>query len=40
MEVDEILKPYVDKATELGVDIPVLRQVYRIATVQNHLLEE
>ncbi|HAC33565.1 MAG TPA: hypothetical protein DCF45_03485 [Gammaproteobacteria bacterium] len=40
MEVEEILKPYIDKAAELGVDIPVLTHVYRIATVQNHLLEE
>ncbi len=40
MEVEEILKPYIDKAAELSVDIPVLTHVYRIATVQNHLLEE
>lgn len=40
MEVEEILKPYVDKAKELGVDVPVLEHVYRIARVQNHALAE
>lgn len=40
MEVDEILGPYLDKAKELAIEVPVLEHVFRIATVQNHLLEE
>ena len=40
MEVDEILKPYVVKAKELGIEVPVLEHVYRIASVQNHSLAE
>ncbi len=39
MEVEQILKPYVDKAAELDIDTPILQQVYRIAAVQNHLLD-
>ena len=35
MEVDIILKPYLDKAAELGVDVPVLQYVYGVAKVQD-----
>ena len=30
-----MLKPYLDKAAELGVDVPVLQYVYGVAKVQD-----
>ena len=39
-EVDIILKPYIDKAKELGVDIPVLTTVSRIVKVQDANLKD
>ena len=38
MEVDVILMPYLDKAAELGIDVPVLRYVYGVAKVQDAFL--
>jgi 2-dehydropantoate 2-reductase len=40
MEVDIILKPYLDKAAELGVDVPVLQYVYGVAKVQDSQLAD
>jgi 2-dehydropantoate 2-reductase len=40
MEVDVILKPYLDKAAELGVDVPVLQYVYGVAKVQDSVLAD
>ncbi|MEC9341896.1 MAG: 2-dehydropantoate 2-reductase [Pseudomonadota bacterium] len=39
MEVDIILKPYIDKAAELGIDVPVLKYVYGVVKTQDHYLE-
>jgi len=39
MEVDVILKPYLDKAQALGVEVPVLQHVYRIVKTQDHHLK-
>ncbi|WP_372718791.1 ketopantoate reductase family protein [Immundisolibacter sp.] len=40
MEVDVILKPYLDKAAELKVDVPVLQYVYGVAKVQDTFLAD
>jgi 2-dehydropantoate 2-reductase len=37
-EVDIILKPYIDKAKELGIEVPVLTTVYRIVKTQDAYL--
>lgn len=37
-EVDIILKPYIDKAAELGLEVPVLTTIYRIVKVQDAYL--
>lgn len=38
-EVDVILKPYVDKARELGLETPILDSTYRIIKTQDAYLE-
>lgn len=38
-EVDQILKPYLDKARELGIAVPVLESTYRIIKTQDAYLE-
>jgi 2-dehydropantoate 2-reductase len=38
-EVDFLLKPFLDKAAELGVAVPVLETVYRIIKTQDTYLE-
>lgn len=40
MEVDVILKPYLDKAAELGIEVPVLQYVYGVAKVQDSVLAD
>jgi 2-dehydropantoate 2-reductase len=40
MEVDVILKPYLDKAAELNIDVPVLQYVYGVAKVQDAFLSD
>jgi len=40
MEVDIILKPYLDNAAELGIDVPVLQYVYGVAKVQDAFLTD
>lgn len=37
-EVDFIIKPFIDKAAELGIRIPVVESLYRIIRVQDHFL--
>lgn len=37
-EVDQILKPFIDKAAELGLEIPVAHTVYRIIKTQDEYL--
>lgn len=37
-EVDFIIKPFIDKAAELGIGIPVVESLYRIIRVQDHFL--
>ena len=39
MEVDIILKPYIDKAAELGIEVPVLKYVYGVVKTQDHFLK-
>ena len=38
-EVDYLLKPFLDKAAELGLEVPVLKTVYRIVKAQDAYLE-
>ena len=38
-EVDYLLKPFLDKAAELGLEVPVLETVYRIVKAQDAYLE-
>jgi 2-dehydropantoate 2-reductase len=38
-EVDFLLKPFLDKAAELGLEVPVLETVYRIVKAQDAYLE-
>ena len=38
-EVDFLLKPFLDKAAELGLQVPVLETVYRIVKTQDAYLE-
>ncbi|MFZ5491759.1 MAG: ketopantoate reductase family protein [Pseudomonadota bacterium] len=38
-EVDFLLKPFLDKAAELGIAVPVLETVYRIVKTQDTYLE-
>ena len=38
-EVDYLLKPFLDKAAELGLQVPVLETVYRIVKAQDAYLE-
>jgi len=38
-EVDFILKPFIDKATELGLEVPTVTACYRIIKVLDHYLE-
>lgn len=38
-EVDYILKPFVDKAAELGLDVPTVTACYRIIKVLDHYLK-
>jgi 2-dehydropantoate 2-reductase len=38
-EVDYLLKPFLDKAAELGIAVPVLETVYRIVKTQDAYLE-
>lgn len=40
MEVDVILKPYLDQAAELGIEVPVLQYVYGVAKVQDSVLAD
>ena len=37
-ESEEIFRPLLDKAQELGVDVPAFRSVYRVMAVLNHHL--
>jgi 2-dehydropantoate 2-reductase len=39
-EAEEIFRPFIDKAAELGLQIPTVTAVYRILTVLNHHLKE
>lgn len=38
-ESEEIFRPFLDKARELGLDIPTVQAVYRVCAVLNHHLE-
>ncbi len=38
-EVDFLLKPFLDKAAELGLQVPVLETVYRVVKTQDAYLE-
>nr|AMK59175.1 putative reductase [uncultured bacterium UPO43] len=40
MEVDVILKPYLDQADTLDIEVPVLRYVYGVAKVQDAILAD
>jgi 2-dehydropantoate 2-reductase len=40
MAVDVILKPYLDKAAELGIEVPVLQYVYGVAKAQDSVLAD
>ena len=39
-ESDEILRPFLDKAAELGLTIPTVSAVWRTMTVLNHYLND
>ncbi|MDF1819637.1 MAG: 2-dehydropantoate 2-reductase [Immundisolibacteraceae bacterium] len=39
MEVDEIIKPWLDEATRLGIETPTVVAAYRIMKVLNHYLD-
>ena len=39
-EGEEIFRPFIDKAQELGLSIPTVTAVHRVMTVLNHYLKE
>lgn len=39
MEAEEIFLPFIDKASEMGLSIPTVTAVHRVATVLNHYLK-
>ena len=38
--MDVLLKPYLEKATELGIEVPVFQYVYGVAKVQDSVLAD
>lgn len=39
-EAEDIFRPFIDKAAELGLSIPTVTAVYRVMTVLNHYLKD